>query len=42
MFLYARTLRKTLPPKAPDGAMDGTLPDRGVFGAPYQRRDRAS
>lgn len=40
MLLRARALAKTLPPKAPDGTMDGTLPDRGAFGLPYQRRDR--
>lgn len=42
ILLHARTLRRSLPPRAPEGTLDGTLPDHGIFGVPYQRRDRAS
>ena len=40
MLLQARALKKSHPPQAPNGALDGSLPERGVFGVPYQRRDR--
>lgn len=41
MLLHARAIKRSDLPPSPDGALDGTLPGRGIFGLPYDPRARA-